>query len=1124
MPGQERIDSIINLSAIKVEVGQLNDWLDNVESKMKSIQQTMSNYKGATGFQEQKKATEELSNSFTNLINNEKEYDAIMQRINQRMNQMNGQSKEFTQLLVMEARAQKDLSQAKLNEAKAATEVSKAKTTEAKASQQSTKAKQDEKKVMAELSSEYKILSKAAAEASLRAKDYALTLGSSHPITKQATAEALALNTKLKELDASTGVYNRNVGNYSSVLTGYANTLRGLRGPTKLLGEAMGLGASAADQLRITVEHLIQGMAALLRGKEASRAATEANTAAILKNTALTKENTVATELLNVATNTNTTATNKNTAATVAAEAASSKLTKALRFAGIAFLVTAVATAIGFLIYKLVSATKSIDVMKEKQKELTEALKDKAYTEAIQNVQQLKEDVQLAKDGFIEKEKVVKEYNETMGKTVGQVKTLSGVEKNLADKTDAYLQFMLLRAAANIALGKAAEAAEKQQEALLKMGTRSDDVLEKGTTEEIKRLNAIQEELDAIIPLEIKVGETIDKNGKLIKHSLSDLPKDTQQRVQSLQSEYDALIKTISDRRIPYNLKLQEKSFLDIFKSFRAEAAKIAKDGKFKLFDFEDDDKSSHKLKEYFNAQLEEMKDAWEELAKNGDADIATRILARKKQFDVEKQLLKEKLDFDIAQNKGNNEAIADLNTKFKKDELQLENKKNSDILKLEKEFSLKLKKTREESAKSIKETIDRINSGDDAHRKSEKEKRLEEINNEYAHELELLDKKYEKQIKKDAGNKEKLAKDEERYQKKRAEIIFRQNRDILIADIEFAQSEIEIAKARAALIDDPIKKQAALDAIGVAESKLNGLRLKLTSLLTQHKIEENKREEKSDEELINKKIEKLQKWADYAKTVMSEIAGIMSASIERQKNDIQSIEDAQQQNYESEVQRINNSTLADQDKANKLKILEAQRQAQKEQNARKQRQLDIEKAKFDKAASIAEIILNTASAIMKFLAKGNVAESIAAGIIGSLQLAKAISTPLPKYEKGGTVPKDQIALTDEKGPEMYVLPDGSMFFGNNQPTLRKLQKGTKIIPHEEVVKMSTAGIFEKQYFAPRTDASAKEIRFLRQEIRDITTWQTNELTKAYRNKKSLNVFVSGDFKNSDHIRKAVYE
>lgn len=86
------------------------------------------------------------------------------------------------------------------------------------------------------------------------------------------------------------------------------------------------------------------------------------------------------------------------------------------------------------------------------------------YVKATSQVATLLKEIDLAKKGFIDKDKVVKEYNDSIGKTTGFVKSLEEAEQALQKNAAAYIQFTLLKAAANIALGKAAEKAFEIQE------------------------------------------------------------------------------------------------------------------------------------------------------------------------------------------------------------------------------------------------------------------------------------------------------------------------------------------------------------------------------------------------------------------------------------------------------------------------------------------------------------------------------------------------------------------------------------------------------------------------------------------------------------------------------------
>src|SRR6185312_8745867 len=84
-----------------------------------------------------------------------------------------------------------------------------------------------------------------------------------------------------------------------------------------------------------------------------------------------------------------------------------------------------------------------------------------SFANATSEVNKLTEDVKLAKDGFLDKDKVLKEYNDTMGKTTGQLKSFDELEaKIVADGPD-YIKLLFLKAEATAAYALAGEAARK---------------------------------------------------------------------------------------------------------------------------------------------------------------------------------------------------------------------------------------------------------------------------------------------------------------------------------------------------------------------------------------------------------------------------------------------------------------------------------------------------------------------------------------------------------------------------------------------------------------------------------------------------------------------------------------
>ena len=65
-----------------------------------------------------------------------------------------------------------------------------------------------------------------------------------------------------------------------------------------------------------------------------------------------------------------------------------------------------------------------------------------AYVESQTQLLSLTEKVKLAKEGYLDKQSVVNDYNDTIGKTIGQQKTLEGVNQALINQGPAYVDYM----------------------------------------------------------------------------------------------------------------------------------------------------------------------------------------------------------------------------------------------------------------------------------------------------------------------------------------------------------------------------------------------------------------------------------------------------------------------------------------------------------------------------------------------------------------------------------------------------------------------------------------------------------------------------------------------------------
>ena len=100
---------------------------------------------------------------------------------------------------------------------------------------------------------------------------------------------------------------------------------------------------------------------------------------------------------------------------------------------------------------------ETIDETTKSFKEQRDEFLKSPYEKAVSGLSELTTKISLAKQGFLDKKSVLKEYNEGIGATIGKVNDLNSAEQALIDNGGKYLQLMLLKAKAEFAFKKAAE-------------------------------------------------------------------------------------------------------------------------------------------------------------------------------------------------------------------------------------------------------------------------------------------------------------------------------------------------------------------------------------------------------------------------------------------------------------------------------------------------------------------------------------------------------------------------------------------------------------------------------------------------------------------------------------------
>jgi hypothetical protein len=157
-------------------------------------------------------------------------------------------------------------------------------------------------------------------------------------------------------------------------------------------------------------------------------------------------------------------------ARTKALAVAQNFLGKTTTAAGKAMRIALASTGIGLLLVAVGALVANFDKLKRmitgvsKEQEILNSTMDaakKASQGAIETVTKMKNTFDLAKDGVISKEEALKEYNDTIGKTIGEAKTLEEAEEKFTKSADAYVKAAMLRAQAQEIIKIAAEEASQ---------------------------------------------------------------------------------------------------------------------------------------------------------------------------------------------------------------------------------------------------------------------------------------------------------------------------------------------------------------------------------------------------------------------------------------------------------------------------------------------------------------------------------------------------------------------------------------------------------------------------------------------------------------------------------------
>ncbi len=205
-------------------------------------------------------------------------------------------------------------------------------------------------------------------------------------------------------------------------------------------------------------------------------------------------------------------------------------------------------------------------------------------------------------------------------------------------------------------------------------------------------------------------------------------------------------------------------------------------------------------------------------------------------------------------------------------------------------------------------------------------------------------------------------------------------------------------------------------------------------------RIDNTKNEVAEKERIRNESIDRISRYEQEAADLISTL---VIAQNTREKNAIQDQIDLNEKKKNQKIDAISKEIISEEEKAAKIKIVEATAQAERERLELRQRKLDQERARFEKNLGIMQLIIQIGIALAK--------QQYEAAALATVALVKAIATPIPKFKHGKNNDYEGAAYVDDGGVNepIYRADTGQieMSTGTPQQRLTFLKKDDIVWP-----------------------------------------------------------------------------
>lgn len=237
----------------------------------------------------------------------------------------------------------------------------------------------------------------------------------------------------------------------------------------------------------------------------------------------------------------------------------------------------------------------------------------------------------------------------------------------------------------------------------------------------------------------------------------------------------------------------------------------------------------------------------------------------------------------------------------------------------------------------------------------------------------------------------------------------------------------------------------------------------------------------KADDKAQKERLKNLKKWLQTASQAVGAIGDLASTIYDGQIEKIEEEQDANDEKYEKDVERIENlaetGAISEEEAEARKRAAKVQTEIKNKELEKQKQELAHKQAIWDKATSIAQAGIATALAITEALP--NIPLSIIIGAMGAVQVAAILATPIPSYAEGT---KDAFghrggtALVGDAGKQEVIMYKGQAWITPDTPTLVDIPKGAQVFPDVDEFDLSSLDISDlcSSTFSPSNISSAK--------------------------------------------------